>query len=58
MYLKQGDYVRAVESLERGQELASPSTGSDMETISLVTYILWYYSNISWLSGQDLRMAL
>ena len=47
MYLKQGDYVRAVESLERGRGLASPSTGSDMETISLVNYIPWYYPGIS-----------
>ena len=36
MYLKQGDYVRAVESLERGKDLASSCTGSDMQAISLV----------------------
>ena len=47
MYLKQGDYVRAVESLVRGQGIPSPSTGSDMETISLVNYISWYYSDMS-----------
>ncbi|KAF8547590.1 TPR-like protein, partial [Imleria badia] len=36
MYLMQGDYVRAVQSLERGQGLASSCTGSDLETISLI----------------------
>ncbi|KAF8547589.1 hypothetical protein OG21DRAFT_1527056 [Imleria badia] len=36
MYLMKGDYPRAVQSLERGQDLASSCTGSDLETISLI----------------------
>ncbi|KAF8552779.1 hypothetical protein OG21DRAFT_1511030 [Imleria badia] len=36
MHLMQGDYARAVKSLERGQALASSCTGSDLETISLI----------------------
>ena len=37
MYLMRGDYARAVESLERGQGLASSYTGCYLETISLVS---------------------
>ncbi|KAF8550350.1 TPR-like protein [Imleria badia] len=36
MYLMQGDYARAVKSLERGHVLASSCTGSDLETISFI----------------------
>ena len=36
MYLMQGDYTRAVQSIERGQGLSSSCTGSDLDTISLV----------------------
>ncbi|KAF8554888.1 hypothetical protein OG21DRAFT_1496708 [Imleria badia] len=36
MHLMQGDYARAVQSLERGYDLASFCTGSDLETISLI----------------------
>ncbi|KAF8552132.1 hypothetical protein OG21DRAFT_1498629 [Imleria badia] len=36
MYLMQGDNARAEQSLERGQDLASSCTGSDLEIISLV----------------------
>lgn len=38
MYLMQGDYARALQSLERVQDLASSCTGLDLETISLVNY--------------------
>ena len=38
MYLMQGDYARAVQSLRKGQDLASSYTGTDLETISLVSY--------------------
>ena len=37
MYAVQGDYARAIQSLQRGQELASSYTGRDLETISLVS---------------------
>ena len=47
MYLKQGDYVCVVESLEQGQGGASRSTGSGVETISLVNDISWHYSDMS-----------
>ena len=40
MYLIQGDYARAVQSLEEGQSLASSCIRSDLETISLVSYFL------------------
>ncbi|KAF8549390.1 hypothetical protein OG21DRAFT_1500458 [Imleria badia] len=36
MYLMQGDYARAVRSLEQAKDLASSSTDSDLETISLI----------------------
>ncbi|KAF8549449.1 hypothetical protein OG21DRAFT_1447848 [Imleria badia] len=36
MYLMQGDYTRAVRSLERGLGLGSSCTGSALETISLI----------------------
>ncbi|KAF8547519.1 TPR-like protein [Imleria badia] len=36
MYLMQGDYALAVQSLEREKVLASSCTGSDLETISLI----------------------
>ncbi|KAF8547907.1 TPR-like protein, partial [Imleria badia] len=36
MYLMHGDYVRAVQSFERGEGLASSCTGSDLEIISLI----------------------
>ena len=38
MYLVQGDFALAVQSLERGKGLASSCTGSDLDTISLVSY--------------------
>ncbi|KAF8546271.1 hypothetical protein OG21DRAFT_1491411 [Imleria badia] len=38
MYHLQGDHVRAVESLDKGQGLAPSCIGSDLETISLVSY--------------------
>jgi hypothetical protein len=40
MYLMRGDYARAVQSLERGQGLASSCTGCHVETISLVSYVI------------------
>ena len=46
MYLMQGDYACAVQSLEQGQGLASSCTGCHLETISLVSHfwviLLWY----------------
>ena len=38
MYLMRGEYARAVQSLKRGQGLASSSTGCHLETISLVSH--------------------
>jgi hypothetical protein len=37
MYLMRSDYARAVQSLERGQGLASSCHGCHLETISLVS---------------------
>ncbi|KAF8550860.1 TPR-like protein [Imleria badia] len=36
MYLMQGDYARAVQSLERAQGIASSCTGSDLKIISFI----------------------
>ena len=40
MYLMRGDYARAVQSLERGEGLASTCTGYHLEAISLVSHFL------------------
>ena len=37
MYLMRGDYARAVQSLGRGQGLASSCTGCHLEVISFVS---------------------
>lgn len=38
MYLMQGDYSRAIQSLERGKDLTSSCAACDLEAISLVGY--------------------
>ncbi|KAF8554885.1 hypothetical protein OG21DRAFT_1508408 [Imleria badia] len=52
MYLMQGDNARAVESLERGQCLASSCTGSDLETISLI--FGWTFDGLQITAGRCL----
>lgn len=46
MYHMQDDYAQAVESLEKGQDLASSCSGSNLKTISLVSYSSWHYCDI------------
>ncbi|KAF8550012.1 TPR-like protein [Imleria badia] len=46
MYHLQGDHVRAVESLDKGQGLAPSCIGSDLETISLIFGFGWTFDEL------------